>query len=310
MNIAVIGTGGVGGYFGAKLARLAESGSGLHVTFVARGMHLREIQKNGLLVDSDEGKIVCMPSAATDDIGGIPEPDLCLVCVKEFDLSAAVLQLSPVVSDKTAIIPLMNGVDVYERIRAVLKEGHILPACVYIGSHVEKPGVVVQRGGSCTIHFGKDPRTGYIDSRIPGLFDRAGIKYNLEDDPYPEIWGKFIFIASYGLVTAYSGKTIGQVLESDELSGYVKSIMNEVADIARAKNVQLPASAAEDSFLKGKNFPYDTKTSFQRDFEVMDKPDERDLFGGIIIRLGKELGIPVPAAGHIMGELRKIKPVA
>ena len=117
MNIAVIGTGGVGGYFGAKLASLAESGSGLHVSFIARGMHLRVIQKNGLLVDSDEGKIVCMPSLATDDMGALPQPDLCLVCVKGYDLSAALVHLAPVVSEKTVIIPLMNGVDIYERIR-------------------------------------------------------------------------------------------------------------------------------------------------------------------------------------------------
>lgn len=84
--------------------------------------------------------------------------------------------------------------------------------------------------------------------------------------------------------------------------------MDEVVSIARAKNVQLPASAAEESFLKGKTFPYETKTSFQRDFEVADRPDERDLFGGTIIRLGKKLGIPTPAADFIYSELQKQKP--
>jgi len=249
-----------------------------------------------------------MPSMATDDMGELPLPDLCLVCVKGYDLSAALMQMAPVVSEKTVIIPLMNGVDIYDRIRGVIKNAHIFPACVYIGAHIEKPGVVIQRGGRCTIHFGGDPRNGYMDSRIPALFDRAGIKYDMMDNPYSEIWGKFIFIAAYGLVTAYSGKTIGQVLESQELSGYVRSIMNEVVDIARAGNVQLSAAAAEDSFLKGKAFPYDTKTSLQRDYEVIDKRDERDLFGGTIIRLGRERGIATPVAGFIYTELDKRKP--
>jgi 2-dehydropantoate 2-reductase len=308
MNIAVLGIGGVGGFFGGKLAHTAETGSGLHVSFIARGMHLREIQKNGLLLDTDDGRMVCMPQLATDNINEIPVPDLCLVCVKSFDLEAVLHVLKDKVTDKTIILPLLNGVDVYERVRAVIKTGVVLPSCVYIGTHIERPGEVRQRGGSCTIHLGKDPYNDYMDNRIPEIFTRAGIKYNLAHNAYPEIWGKYIFIAAFGLVTAYSGKSIGQVLESQELSGYVKSIMDEVAAIAMAKNVQLSESAAGDAFLKGKNFPYETKTSFQRDFEVIDKPDERDLFGGTIIRLGKELGIAVPAADFIYAELNKIKP--
>lgn len=308
MNIAVLGIGGVGGFFGGKLAHTAETGSGLHVSFIARGMHLREIQRNGLLLDADEGRMVCMPQLATDNINEVPAPDLCLVCVKSFDLESALNGLKEKVTDKTIILPLLNGVDVYERVRAVIKTGVVLPSCVYVGTHIERPGEVRQRGGSCTIHFGKDPYNDYMDSRIPEIFTRAGIKYNWMDNPYPEIWGKYIFIAAYGLVTAYSGKTIGQVLESQELSGYVKSIMNEVYAMALAKNVQLPASAAGDSFLKGKNFPYETKTSFQRDFEVMDKPDERDLFGGTIIRLGKELGVHTPSTEYIYSELNRLKP--
>lgn len=195
MNIAVLGIGGVGGFFGGKLAHMADEGSGLHVSFMARGMHLREIQKNGLLLDSDEGRIVCIPALATDNINDIPVPDLCLVCVKSFGLETVLHGLKDKVSDRTIILPLLNGVDVYERIRAVIKTGVVLQSCVYVGTHIERPGEVVQRGGSRTIHFGNDPYNDYMDTRVFALFDRAGIKYNWMDDPYPEIWGKFIFIA-------------------------------------------------------------------------------------------------------------------
>jgi len=191
--------------------------------------------------------------------------------------------------------------------RSVLNNGVILPSCVYIGSYIERPGMVTQRGGTRTIHFGKDPHNDYIDSRIFDVFDKAGIKYNWLDDPYPEIWSKFVFIASYGLVTAAFDKTIGEVVASGELSGHVKSIMNEVVSIARAKNVVLPAAIADDSFMKGEKFPFETKTSFQRDYAEMNKPDERVLFGGTIIRMGQQFGIPTPAAESVLNILQKNK---
>lgn len=307
MNISVIGMGGVGGYFGTRFARLLETEKDLHITFIARGEHLRQIRENGLFLDADDGTMHCRPSLATDMIEEMPVPDLCLVCVKEFDLGSAMERLRGRVSDRTVILPLLNGADIYERIRGVIKTGVVLPACVYIGTHIESPGMIKQRGGTCTIHFGKDPHNDYMDSRIFGLFDMAGIKYSWMDDPWPEIWGKYIFIAAYGLVTAYSGKSIGQILESPELSGHVRSIINEVVAIARARNVRLPESIAEDSFRKGEKFPYETGTSFQRDYAVKDKPDERDLFGGTVIRMGRELGIPTPATGFILGELESAK---
>jgi 2-dehydropantoate 2-reductase len=307
MNIAVIGLGGVGGFFGGKLARLTETDSSLHLSFIARGDHLREIQKSGLLLDSDEGEMICKPGIATDKISEIPVPDLCLICVKSFHMDSMLNELNDKITDKTILLPLLNGVDIYERIRNVTQKGIILPSCVYIGSHIEKPGKVTQRGGTRTIHFGKDPQNDYMDSRIFDLFDKAGIKYNWMDDPYTEIWSKFVFIASYGLVTAAFDKTIGEVVASGELSGHVKSVMNEVAEIAHAKKIMLPATIVEDAFMKGGKFPFETKTSFQRDYAEMNKPDERDLFGGTIIRMGQQFGILTPATEFVLNILQKNK---
>lgn len=109
--------------------------------------------------------------------------------------------------------------------------------------------------------------------------------------PFEEIWEKYIFIAAYGMVTASENKTFGQILEDKELSETVKGIMREIAEIAKKREVNLPATIIEDSFNKAKNFPYETKTSFQRDFEQTDKPNERELFGDTIIRLGEAAGV-------------------
>jgi len=133
MNIAVIGIGGVGGFFGGKLAQLLKSDSNLNISFVARGEHLREIQKKGLLLDSDDGVMTCVPTMATGKISDIPVPDLCLVCVKSFDLKNTMLQLKEKVSEKTILLPLLNGVDIYERMREIINTGIILPSYDKVG---------------------------------------------------------------------------------------------------------------------------------------------------------------------------------
>jgi 2-dehydropantoate 2-reductase len=309
MNIAVIGIGGVGGFFGGKLTHLIKSDGNLHVHFIARGQHLDEIRRKGLLLDSDEGEFICRPTSATDDISALPELDLCLVCVKSYDLENAMIKLKDKVHDKTMILPLLNGVDIYERIRSIIKNGVVFPSAVYIGTYIERPGKVTQRGGACKILFGKDPSNDYIDPALYNLFDSAGIKYELSGNPYTAIWSKFIFIAPFGLVCARYNKTIGEVIKSDELGGIVKDIMQEIVNIAVKKGIKLPVDIIKNTYISARNFPSDTKTSFQRDVENMDKPDERDLFGGSIIRMGKENGVATPAAEAVYNDICRMKPM-
>ncbi len=307
MNIAVIGTGGVGGYFGGKLAQLLLVDKSLKIYFIARGRHLEEIKKNGLILDADEGQLICRPTSAADDISELPELDICLICVKSYDLYNVLIRLKSKITDKTMILPLLNGVDIYERVRSVIKNGIVFPSCVYVGTHIEKPGKVTQRGGACTIHFGKDPLNKNPDPLIFELLQKANIKYSWTDDPYAEIWSKFIFIASFGMVTANYDKTLGEVMKSEELSGYVKDIMNEIYQIALKKKISLPAAIIEDSYMKGNKFPPETKTSFQRDYEDKLRPDERDLFGGTIIRFGEQSGIKTGTTNRIYESLQKNK---
>jgi 2-dehydropantoate 2-reductase len=290
MNIAVVGVGGVGGYFGGKLTQLLRIESDLRIYFVARNRHLEEIRKNGLILDTDEGQMICRPTLATDDISELPVLDLCIIAVKSYDLEDVLTGLRTKVSDSTIILPLLNGVDIYERIRTTVTNGIVLPACVYVGTHVERPGKVVQRGGVCTIIFGKDPMHDSDVTVMTDLMKKANIRFGLSNDPHIEIWKKFVFIASFGLVTADHDKTIDEVLSSEELSTLVRNVMEEIVDIAHEKGIPLPTSVIDDTFAKAKGFPKGTKTSFQRDYEVRGKNDERDLFGGAILRMGERYG--------------------
>jgi 2-dehydropantoate 2-reductase len=308
-NIAVIGVGGVGGYFGGKLCKLLETDSGCTLSFVARGEHLQAVQRHGLLLHSDEGDLICKPSLATNDFRQLPPLDLCLLCVKEFDLAFALSKLVSVIRDHTVILPLLNGVDVPARVRRVIKNGILLPACVYVGTHIEKAGVIFQKGGACKILFGPDPLyPSFTADEILRLFGSANIKCEWTDDIQAEIWKKFVFICAYGLVTAAFDKTVGEVLENESLRTDAQNVINEAIRLASASGVRLPNDTAENALLKARSFPYEAKTSFQRDFEQPGRRDERDLFGGAMIRLAAEFQIPVPTTRRLAALLEKRKP--
>jgi 2-dehydropantoate 2-reductase len=309
VNVGVIGLGGVGGYFGGRLCQPLQS-QGAKVYFVARGPHLEAIRKNGLLLStSDYGDMACRPTVATDRIGDLPGLDVCLICVKSYDLPGVLAAISPKISDGTLVLPLLNGVDIYERIKQTVKTGKVLPACVYVGTHIEDYGKVVQQGGACKILLGTDPGVpDFIPSELLGILGGAGIKHEWFSDVYPEVWTKYLFIAAFGLVTAAFDRSLGQVMETPSLRDYVLSVMGEIHAIASRRGVNLPENAVSEGFHKGYAFPHETKTSFQRDVERIDKPDERDLFGGTVLRLGDLLGVPTPATRELQNKLSARKP--
>lgn len=310
MNIGAIGIGGVGGYFGGKLTQIPQFGATMSIYFVARNKHLEAIQANGLLLDADDGKFVCRPTKATDDIAQLPLLDFCLICVKGYDLENVLLQVKSKIGPKTVMLPLLNGVDIYERVRKVIKTGYLHPACVYVGTHIEKPGVVKQSGAVHKIILGKDPQSTKVDASILQILDAAKIDYEWQLDPSREIWSKYFFIASFGLVTTNFNLSIGEVLQSEKHRAITVGIIKEIVTIAEKKGIGLPITVVEDTLAKAAKFPFETKTSFQRDFEQKDRPDERDLFGGTILRMGKELDIPTPVSKEIHESIINKKPLS
>lgn len=310
LNIGIIGVGGVGGYYGSKLCRLI-SAQGVRVYFIARGQHLDAIRQNGLWVKTaGEGEWISHPTLATDNFGNLPLLDVCLVCVKAYDLQKAAQQLRRCISDATAIIPLLNGIDIYERMRREFDIARIFPGCTYIGVHIAAPGKISQRGGDCQILFGRDPQSADKPHFVFELFQQCGIKYEWYDDIFPVLWRKYVFIAAFGMVMASFDKTLGQVLESPRLSQYVETIMEEITMLARSKGAELPADIIAATYQQGRDFAYESKTSFQRDFEKANKPDERDLFADSILRLGKQLGIETPVTRELRNLMEQRKPLS
>lgn len=307
-NICIYGMGGIGGYFGGKIADAISKFQipNKKVFFIARGEHLSEIKKNGLILNTIEQQgIVCKADLATDDITDIPAPDLCLICVKSYGLEKAVQDLARIVKKDTIVIPLLNGVDIYERIRSILSIGIVLPACVYVGTHIEKPGMVSQAGGDGMILLGKDPA--YPDdypAEVVDFFRTTKLNFKWNDDAYPAIWEKYMFIAAFALVTAWAGKTFGEVMQDEELKLCTKTIMSEIYALSEEKHVGLAADIVDVSINKGNKFPFEAKTSYQRDIEKGNL-NEGTLFGDTIIKMGKALNIPTPITEQIYSEIEQ-----
>ena len=306
-RVCIFGVGGVGGCFGGKIAeafRLSEE-PGREVYFIARGKHLDAIKSKGLTVITPDRTFTGIPTLATDRIEDIPVPDLILICVKGYDLDDAVKAVRLKTDENTILIPLLNGADIHDRIRANLSTGIVLPACVYVGTHIQSPGVIRQGGGDGTILFGKDPgRPEFNPRMITGFFDRADIKYRWNDDPMPGIWEKYLFIASFGLVTVHTGKSMGEVVQDEDSKNLVIGVMNEIAAIAAGKKIVIQENIVEQTIKRAGSFPFETKTSYQRDVETKGRVNEGDLFGGTIIREGEKLGIPTPITRSIYSEIQ------
>ena len=295
MKICFFGVGGVGGYFGTIITDRFKDKHDIY--FVARGAHKNAICTNGLTLKKSGGEqiINVLPTLCTDNIDDLPIFDIIFLAVKVYDLANVAKSLNKISNDKTIILPLLNGIDIYDRIREHLVTGIVLPSCVYMGTHIESSGVIFQKGGNCNIFIGYDPK--FPDFSPDSLFDLlkdSNIDFKWDSTIEVAIWSKYMFIAAYGLVTATYDKTLGEILDNSELSQKTKAIMYEIEQIAIKKNILLSSDIVETSFLKGKQFPYETKTSFQRDVESKGKINEIDLFGGTLIRYGEQYNIMIP----------------
>lgn len=308
MNICFFGVGGVGGYYGALLTKHLNETGLAKTFFIARGRHKDAILENGLLLKKDGGKenILVRPYFCSDTVNDLPVFDIVVVSVKGYDLDHASKELTKITDKNSVILPLLNGADIYERMRRNVKEGVILPSCLYLSSHIESPGVIFQTGGSGQISIGKDPLyPEFYPADLVSLFKKAEIPIVFFDDVNIEIWTKYIFIAPFALVTATYGKTVGEVARDRNLSALVKDIMQEIVSIAKALKIKLPTDIVETSFSKAGQFPFETKTSFQRDVELKGRQSEWDLFGGTIIRYAEKLDIPVRNTKETLNKLLK-----
>ena len=297
-NVLIIGVGGVGGYFGGLIAnKIDESNNQSYkIHFIARGEHLKQIEQNGLLLNTNKQKgIVCRPSTISSDIKSINEPDIIILAVKSYDLPKVLDEIHGIVAENTVILPLMNGIDIYERIRNKISKGIILPTSVYVTSEIEKPGVVCQKWNDGHLHIGADPKyNGYYPNFLIELLESCGITYEWSENAYPNIWEKYMLVASYSMVTAAFDIKIGDVFADFNLEEITRQAIIEIFNLGQAKGIDLQDCTINDSLYRGRKFPNDTKTFYQRDIETKGKLNESDIYGETLLNIANELNIEIP----------------
>ncbi|MDP3360050.1 MAG: 2-dehydropantoate 2-reductase [Lutibacter sp.] len=294
MHIVIYGTGGVGGYFGARLAQ-----AGNKVTFIARGKHLEAIQKNGLKLKSPKGDYLVFPANATANIAEITDIDLILVCVKTWQLEAAAKEINQVLNKRTTVISLLNGVNNAEVLAAIIDKKHVLGGLCKVVSKIEDFGIIKHISFEPTIVFGELDNT-KTDRAIllEKVFLNAGFTTKLADDIQTEIWSKFLFISTISGIGALTRSPVGEIIASPQLKKMMSQTAEEIVAVAKAKGVHLSNNLVEQQFKIIESQPYNTTSSLQRDM-MEGKPSELEAQTGTIVKMGTELGIPTPVNAFI-----------
>lgn len=305
-HIVVVGLGGVGGYFGFKINQVNETSGKYTVSFVARGETYDKVKENGLVLLSPEHpNDRTHPNAIVQHISDIQNPDLVLICVKEYDLENVCRQLKEVITKDTILLPMMNGADIYDRIRKIIPDHIILPTCIYVASHIKERGTVEHKGKAGKMIVGRDPEHFSDDvAWITDLLQESKIDFDFKDNSLTDIWTKFIFIASFGLVTAKHNSSIGTVCTDAEQKNEATEIMKEIKQIADKKQIHLSEDIIEKTFEKASTFPFETPTSLQLDIHSGKKENELELFAGAVLKYGAEVNIETPFTQKIYNEIK------
>lgn len=299
MRFAVMGTGGIGGCFGARLADAGED-----VAFIARAAHLEAIRRDGLAVLSERGNVHIQPAQATDDPSEIGPVDAVLFTVKLWDTETAGRACRPLLGPDTPVLTLQNGVEAPGMLAAILGVGHVMAGATYMPAAIERPGVIRHSGTVADIVFGeldgrKTPRT----EALLAAFTGAGIDASLVDDVEAVLWRKFVFLVATSGVASTTRRTFAELRGDPVARGMFRDCMAEALNVGRASGVDLPDDLVEDGMARLDAMPEGATASMARDLERGNRL-ELDWCAGAIVRLGRQHGVPTPVNSAILERLR------
>jgi 2-dehydropantoate 2-reductase len=297
MRWVVMGTGGVGGYFGARLARAGET-----VTLVARGAHLEALRRDGLRVRSlAEGELT-VRCEAVSELAGQPAADAVLVCVKSFDTEAAARAVRPVVGPATAVLPLQNGVDNVEKLQAILGADRVLGGAAYVFAALEAPGVVAHRFGGRIALGELDGRSTPRVEALRAALARAGVPVEVSADVRRTMWEKYLFISAQAGMTALTRCPVGVLRDLPETWTMYRRLLEELAAVARAAGVALGPDVVESALKAAAALDPRALSSLHHDL-TEGRRLELDALHGHAVRLGARLGVPVPTTFAVYAAL-------
>ncbi|HEX9444470.1 MAG TPA: 2-dehydropantoate 2-reductase [Candidatus Binatia bacterium] len=285
-RIAVMGTGAVGGYFGARLAA-----AGQDVAFIARGAHLAALRQDGLRVKSASGDLN-VRALFTDDPADAGPVDVILVSVKSYDTEEAGAQLGPMVGDKTLILSLQNGVDNPDKLAARWGKERVLAGVVYLGAQLAAPGTIEHSAGGRIVLGPLDGSASEAAKRAAEIFSGAAIPATVSAEIRKVLWTKLAWNAPFCALSCLARATVGEILASDALSRLAAGCMEEVREAARAAGVELGPSIVEETFQFSRGLG-GFKPSMLQDLEA-GKPLEYEALNGIVVGLLAREGKKAP----------------
>ena len=289
MRVVIYGTGGAGGYFGAKLAL-----GGHDVTFIARGAHLKAIREHGLVLDTPEGELIARPGLATDDPAEVKDADVVILGVKAWQVKDAARAIKPMLGEAAFVVPLQNGVEAVAELAEVLGAGRVLGGLCATFSWIAEPGRIKSIGGINVIRFGElDNRKSARVQALRQAFEDAGVKAQVPDDIHRALWEKFLIVTAFGGVGAVAQAPIGILRSLPQTRGLLEACIAETAAVGRARHVALAETAVADTLKLIDTMAPGSTTSLQRDI-ADGKPSELDYWTGAVVRLGAEAGIATP----------------
>jgi 2-dehydropantoate 2-reductase len=298
MNIAIFGTGGVGGYFGGRLAQ-----GGENVTFIARGEHLRAIQAGGLRVESIAGDFLISPARATDDPGQVGPVDVVLLATKAWQVPGAAEAMRPMIGTGTCVVPLGNGVEAPDQLAAVLGGKHVLGGLCYLSAFLAGPGHIRHVGIEPVVMLGElDRQVSLRAERLRGAFEQAGVKVSIPDDIQVAMWDKFLFIAAISGIGAVTRVPVGEFRDLPETRSLLVAALQEIVAIARARGIRLPADALDKRLAFIDGMAQGVVASMSRDI-VEGRPSELEAQNGAVVRMGRSSGVPTPVHELIYSSL-------
>ena len=299
MRIAVVGAGGVGGGFGAALAK-----AGADVTFIARGAHLAAMKSTGLKVESPRGDTHLVPTQATDDPKSVGPVDVVLFCVKLWDVESAGAAIKPMVGADTAVIPLQNGVDAAERLAPILGKPAVMGGVANISATIAAPGVIRQTGTVMRMVFGElDGATSARGEAFAAMCAKAGIDGVASPAILTELWMKFILLASNAGIMALARLPVGKLRDDPDIAPWFTTAYEEVTAVGRAAGVALPADAVDKILNFNRSAPPQLMPSMAVDL-LRGNRIELPWLSGKVVALGRKHGVPTPTHAFMYAALK------
>lgn len=302
IRITIVGLGGVGGFYGGLLAHKYERNNDVEICFVARGEHLKQIKANGITVLSGQESIVGKPHIATDSFQEIGHTDYLIMATKGYDLEDTFEDMKGCISKDTVIVPLLNGVEAYEKLKSYFNDTTVWQGCTYIVSRLKEAGVVENPSGRQKVLFGIDNGVNDAMKQLENILKDAGINALTSDTISTEVWEKYILVSASATATSYYNSSIGAVMDSH--SAEINALLTEAEHIAIGKGVHLPEGIVGVIEGRLRAIPYESTTSMHSDFLAGKEHNELSIMSGYMVNQGKELRLETPMYSKMFESLQ------